>query len=587
MSVSDLVLAEKTVPKMSTYEVTVFTGNRNWAGTSNNIYIKLIGRTGESDRTCITPLLTTGFWSGQQTNVRLSCSESLGDLIMVELDKQSVIQNDSWFVDKVEVQSPEGKVFKFPMYHWIQNEKVHSFMEGTAQILSQDQHHLTLAARKRELQLRKYEYCWTVYSEGLPHCIKAESASDLPPEVQFSFTKDMEIKWNVTVVMLELKLAHFKDSAIPWSDMDSIKAMNSRSKTTVTEYVEQNWEKDEFFGYQYLNGLNPMMIRRCSSLPANFPVTDDMLHLEGFTLEQEMKNGNMFLCDYKMLDGVKTNIINDKKQYLAAPLVLFHKTSDDELKPVAIQLKQTAAEDNPIFVPTDTKYDWLLAKTFVRAADFMAQGQNRHLLRTHLLSEVFSVSLLRNFPRVHPLYKLLVPHTRYTLHINIRARERLISKDGILAQNSACGADGIITILQRALSSVTYSSLCVPDNIKERGVEKVPNYYYRDDALKLWDIMHRFVTGVIKHYYKNDAEVKDDSELQAYIKEIFEYGFLSETESGIPQTFCTVDELVKFVTMVIFNSSAQHTAVNNGHLQAAASPLNPGPLAGPSAWAAV
>lgn len=155
------------------------------------------------------------------------------------------------------------------------------------------------------------------------------------------------------------------------------------------EYVQKHWKEDAFFGYQFLNGVNPMLIQRCTALPSNFPVTDDMVFLRGQgTLSDEMKvivvtlinsgpwnvrsvniccitcsfntcnahivcmcqiifyshhcckqKGNIYLCDYKRLDGVKANIINGKKQYLMAPLVLLHKTPDDKLMPIAIQVR--------------------------------------------------------------------------------------------------------------------------------------------------------------------------------------------------------------------------------------------------------
>lgn len=46
-------------------------------------------------------------------------------------------------------------------------------------------------------------------------------------------------------------------------------------------------------------------------------------------------------------------------------------------------------------------------------------------------------------------------------------------------------------LLKRSLSSVTYSSLCLPEDIAQRGMEDVPNFHYRDDGLKLWDIINR------------------------------------------------------------------------------------------------
>ncbi|XP_048104775.1 polyunsaturated fatty acid lipoxygenase ALOX15B-like [Alosa alosa] len=389
----------------------------------------------------------------------------------------------------------------------------------------------------------------------------------LPEKLQFSFSKETEFSYTARTQLIYLKLNGLADNRESWESIDQLR-MNLCDITNKTiEYVEDHWDEDEFFGYQFLNGLNPMLIQRCSKLPENFLVTEEMVKglLGETTLKAEIAKGNIFLCDYKMLDGLVGNVVAGRQQYLTAPLVLLYCNPQGLMLPIAIQLRQMVGpHQTPIFLPTDPKHDWLLAKIFVRAAEFSMQELDSHLLRTHFLSEVFAMATLRNLPSPHPLFKLLIPHTRYTLHINILARSRLISDDGSITLNAGIGGKSLSELLKRGTSSLTYSSLCLPENISERGLEDVPNYYYRDDGIQLWNIINKYVTGVLQHYYTSDEHVQKDTELQSWIREIFTNGFLERSNTGAPQSFQTVSDLIKFVTMVIFTASAQHAAVNNG-----------------------
>uniref|UniRef100_A0A674A1R8 Arachidonate 15-lipoxygenase B-like n=1 Tax=Salmo trutta TaxID=8032 RepID=A0A674A1R8_SALTR len=506
---------------MAKYKVTVHTHNIATATTMNNVFIKLVGENGESKRTWLTSL-KGGFYQGTTSReFDVVCPSSLGTLVLIELDKQPLplFPQDAWFPSKVVVTTPEGDTCQFPIYRWIMDKEVHLFREGTGQ------HVLHLLCETLLAQL------------------------DIVPCLPFC---------RIT----ELKLKGYSDSKKNWKNIDEISKVFCCNRTVISDYAQEHWKEDEFFGYQYLNGCNPMLIRRCSELPANFPVTEDMVKpsLRGSSsLLRELQSGTIFLLDYKNLDGLKANVINRKKQYMAAPLVLLYRTPDEKLIPIAIQLKQTPAKDNPIFLPSDSEYDWLLAKIFVRSADFQEHQLNVHLLRTHLLAEVFAVALLRNMPMVHPLYKLLIPHTRYTLQINLLARAFLIADEGVFTKV------GSLSLIEPvSVASLTYSSLCMPEDITARGLESVPNNYYRDDGLKLWHIIYRFVEEVISFYYKRDSEVQEDQELQNWIKDIFDHGFLAQECTGIPQSFSTVPEVVKFVTVVIFTCSGQHSAVNSG-----------------------
>lgn len=77
----------------------------------------------------------------------------------------------------------------------------------------------------------------------------------------------------------------------------------------------------------------------------------------------------MYICDLKIMDGLTPR----RGQYCAAPICLLYVNSSNQLVPIAIQLKQRIREEEKnepavIFVPSDNRFDWLLAKMYYQSA---------------------------------------------------------------------------------------------------------------------------------------------------------------------------------------------------------------------------
>ncbi|XP_063306316.1 hydroperoxide isomerase ALOXE3-like [Pelobates fuscus] len=549
---------------MITYQVLVATGEQIGSGSTDIISIALIGVNGESPK----QLLGEKFHAKSVTKFDIGSPRELGEILLVRLYKEkSGPKENPWCCQYIDVISPNGKSSRFPYYLWVTGYTNIEIPEGKGIILTGDVNPLLVQQRKVELDRNRAIYRWKVYAESAPHCIDAESSKDLPRDAKYSFQKYANFGFSVVATGLELQLRGFLQSKDPWTDLNDIHKVFLYQKTHNSVLVTQMWQEDTFFGYQYLNGVCPVILQKCTKIPDHFPVVQEMVAASlGTTtnLQKELESGNVFLADYKILDGVPANVINGKQQYLTAPLCLLWKNPLDHLLPIAIQLGQVPGPQNPIFLPNDSKWDWTLAKMWVRNAEFQVHQAGPHLLCTHLFAEVFSIATSRQLPIGHPVYKLLVPHFRYTLEINTLARSELLGPGGIFDQSNVTGNGGVPVLLRKALGDVTYSALCLPDNIKARGVASIPNYYYREDGMKVWKAVERLVSSIVNYYYKSDEMVTKDPELQAWAAEVFKEGFLERKSSGIPSSLGTRDELMKYLTMVIFTCSGQHAAVNSG-----------------------
>ncbi|KAM6949445.1 arachidonate 12-lipoxygenase, 12S-type [Aplochiton taeniatus] len=551
------------------YTVKVATGTSEYSGTNNYIYLTLLGEGWESEKTLLdNPGLD--FCRGAVDEYKVLSPLPHGPVLLVRLEKQRYWVEDNWFCRYVTVEPTGGaeEPITFPCYRWLIGDIKVELREGPAKRLSEESLPLLLSHRKAELQERQERYRWLAWAPGIPKCISAKTEADLHQDVRFDNEKRSDFEGSLHYALLELSL---KKLAIrfgkSWSDLDDFKRIFWKLKSPIAEYCMGHWKEDWFFGYQCLNGSNPRMIQRCQELPAHFPVSGDMVQASlapRTTLGKELKAGNIYLMDYAVMEEIPTNVIRGKPQYLAAPLCLLYEHPDQGLIPIAIQLGQTPGLDTPIFLPRDPPLAWLLAKVWVRHAEFQVFQLLSHLLRTHLVVEVFCVATLRQLPAVHPIYKLLAPHLRFTLEINCRGRTQLISADGIFKRVVSTGGDGLLMLAQREYKVLSYRSLQPRCDFVARGVTQLRDYHYREHSLLLWDAIHTFVSGIVGEFYQSDREVEEDAELQAWIRDIVEEGFTDIPKFGLSSELHAKEELSTLLAVVIFICTAQHAATNNG-----------------------
>lgn len=155
---------------------------------------------------------------------------------------------------------------------------------------------------------------------------------------------------------------------------------------------------------------------------------------QSLNVDQELKDGNLYLADYTNLSFIQGDTYERGKSYLPKPLALFcWRTSGfsdrGQLIPVAIQVNPQG-QNSPTLTPFDKPLRWFHAKLCVQVADANHDELSSHLCRTHFVMETFAIATAQHLAQNHPLGLLLRPHFRFTLAINDAARKILIQPGG-------------------------------------------------------------------------------------------------------------------------------------------------------------
>nr|XP_058954727.1 allene oxide synthase-lipoxygenase protein-like [Pocillopora verrucosa]XP_058954728.1 allene oxide synthase-lipoxygenase protein-like [Pocillopora verrucosa] len=576
----------KSEGDMSIYCISVFTGDRKHAGTNADVTLTITGSRGRTRPLLMDKWLHDDFKAGQDDTYILA-AEDVGDLLMIKLHNDQGGLYSDWFVEKIMItcsQNPQ-KLYEFPCFRWVQSESI--FFTGKALLVTDEQHEVIRSQRRLEIQQRQELFQWgeDPLNHGLPGYVKSEHWKKLPKDVQFTeeAVDDLHTARNKALVNLGLiKLLNIFDS---WEDFDDYRKAFVSFVGDVPMAAD-HWQDDCFYGAQFLNGCNPETIKRCTELPYNFPVTQqlvgNLLDVDD-TLEKAMKDGRVYMVDFSILDGILSYGFLDENletRYTCAAMGLFYVKGTGDMVPIAIQLHQGPDVTNPLWTPNDSELDWTYAKMWLRNADMQWHQTIAHLLRTHFFMEPLALASWRQLPSLHPLWKLLVPHLKGVMAINTLGRARLIAAGGVVDQTLSIGGGGHIDLMKKYYKNMKWSSYDLPNVLKERGVDdpdKLPGFHYRDDALRLWQAIKNFVTRIVSIYYPLDEVIQKDTELQAWILDIHDNGYTvreGETDHGFPSSIASAEQLAHILTIVIFTCSCQHAAVNFSQMDVLGFPPN-------------
>ncbi|XP_044181127.1 polyunsaturated fatty acid lipoxygenase ALOX15B-like isoform X3 [Acropora millepora] len=542
--------------------VTVKTGDTKGGGLHNAAYLTLIDDRGNrSKEMCLQGCCFTVFKKGHTDTFQFGEAVKIGRLCKIEFVRRDVTNRRNyveWFIETIEVRRFSGEDFEdfiFPCHRWIRNMQPLILRTFDSTLPQFD---VETEQRETELFWKRTMYRYYRRRAGIPPQI-----SFCPKEEVFSCNHQWDIIVKRSSLVSKYNLPDF--SSEPWMSFNDFDEVFDRKlgKPTGRDY----WRDDVHFARQRLCGCNPTLIRLCSKIPDNLAVTSGMLEpfLEGQTLEEALTARRIFIVNLEILSRLNL----DEPRKVVSPMALFFLSpAKSYLFPIAIQLFQERGDNNPVFLPSDPWYTWMLAKMWFNNADAQYHRACVLLGYTHLFLEAVSIATHRQLSPSHPVFRLLAPYLRHVIPVNCFEVNELLAPGSWIDNTTSLGAKGTVELIAFGWSEWRMDVQgTLPQDLEERGVldpSVLPDYPYRDDGLLLYEAIYRYVSSVIEARYDTEDSLVEDYELQAWRLELVADGNPGCGIKGVPGDgkFDTAKQLSQTLSSILFASTVGHAAAN-------------------------
>ncbi|XP_077226864.1 PLAT/LH2 domain-containing lipoxygenase family protein [Tasmannia lanceolata] len=432
----------------------------------------------------------------------------------------------------------------------------------------------------------------------IPALVSTLSSTDNP----FKCFSEIDKLYNDGVVLKhEEQNEVFGNFVLPMMLKKVVSASERLLKYEIPSIISRDrfaWLRDNEFVRQTLAGVNPVNIERIKEFPIRSKldpvvygspesaITKELIEeeLNGMSFTEAIETGKLFIIDYHdiLLPFIKKmNTLKGRKAY--ASRTIFFLARSGMLRPIAIELTlpptANTLQSKHVYThghDATSHWIWKLAKAHVCSNDAGIHQLVNHWLRTHACMEAYIIATHRQLSSMHPIYKLLHPHMRYTLEINALARQSLINGGGII---ESCFSPGKYSM---EVSSAAYKSMwrfdmeALPADLIRRGMAEedpsmpcgvklvIEDYPYAADGLLIWSAIKDWVEDYVAHFYSESNSISSDFELRAWWDEIKNKGHYDKRNEPWWPELKTKEDLSRILTIMIWTASGQHAAINFG-----------------------